>query len=578
MSWLAFASPLLRNAAALMIVKATVVLALASAAAVAAKGFSAARRHMLWLVALSSCVWLVLSSPVVPAIVIHAPLLARSVVATPAPSTARVPNVGRPMIANTSRVRERFPNTHAVRRWTLQSMPLPSHPFIALWIIGCVALLVRHAAGFVGATRLARRASVATDDETTRAFARINAVGGVRREVRLRYSAEVRTPITFGVAKPYVLLPIEARSWSIERCRAVLVHETAHIARGDWLSQAIGRLACDLFWFHPLVWRAFTHLRDEAEQAADDCVLGSGMPACDYATHLLELARRTSSARPHLVAIGIVSTNDLERRFVAMFDIKRSRTIVRSRVRAITTSVALAMVCPLASVRVASPVPLHATARKILALPHTSMPVEPGTARVATLMSDTSRVSHTASLRAEDVHSVNLQPPTLETGQPAIPAADSTPSAIAIVHPNLSGKWTQDTVTGPTVESSVTDSTIITQSANTISFDSRGHVQGAPTYSRFPSVSFDGSQSTGVTGNESAGTRVAASAVWVADTLVLTTYAVVYVPGVIRDFLTYERMTLSPDGNTLLIANRSFVDGKSRWDGPRTFVLRRIAP
>lgn len=93
--------------------------------------------------------------------------------------------------------------------------------------------------------------------------------------------------------------------------------ETAYIARGDWLSQAIGKLACELFWFHPLVWRAFARLRAEAERATDDCVLRSGMPACEYATHLVELARRPTNARPERLAIGIVSTNDLERRLVA---------------------------------------------------------------------------------------------------------------------------------------------------------------------------------------------------------------------------------------------------------------------
>src|ERR1051325_11342806 len=61
MNRLALADLLLRDAAALVVVKATIVLALASAAAFAAKGFSAARRHMVWLVALSSCVWLVLT-------------------------------------------------------------------------------------------------------------------------------------------------------------------------------------------------------------------------------------------------------------------------------------------------------------------------------------------------------------------------------------------------------------------------------------------------------------------------------------------------------------------------------------
>jgi beta-lactamase regulating signal transducer with metallopeptidase domain len=557
MSRLAFADLLLRDPAALVILKATVVLTLTSAAAVAAKGFSAARRHMLWLVALSSCVWLVVSSPVVPAIVIRTPMLAQTIVETAARPTAAVSNVSSAMMANASRGRERFPRMQTVRRSTLQSIPLPSHPFIALWFIGCVALLVRHAIGFVGAMRLARRASIANDDETTRELASITAAVGVRRKVRVGYSTEVQTPITFDVAKPYVLLPTEAKSWSTERRRAVLVHETAHIARGDWLSQVVGQLACELFWFHPLVWRAFARLRDEAERSADDCVLRSGMPVCEYATHLLELAKRTSNARPDLVAVGIVSTNDLERRFVAMFDAERSRANVTSRARAVATSFALAIVCPLASLRVAAPVqqmnsPLpHAPLRHTLLPPHVSAP--------------------------QPIPAVIVRQPSVERPQSSVAIVEqAAPNPVA--HPNLSGKWKSDTVANPIryQDFFVTDSSIIRQSADSISFESHSHILNTPTHNRFHNITFDGAESSGVVfdGWQNHATNVVASSVWMGDTLVFTTH--IYDRG--HDFQTIERMTLSADENTLLDTNSSFVDGNVRWGGPYTFVLRRLAP
>lgn len=588
MSRLAFADLLLRDAAALVIVKATVVLALASAAAAAAKGFSAARRHTLWLVALSSCVWLVLSSPVVPAIRIHAPMLAERVVTVAVRPTAAAPtSAGNTTVANASRVWERFPSTETVWRSSTRSIPLPSHPLIALWIIGCVALLVRHAVGFVGATRLARRASFANDDETMPELAGATAAAGVKRDVRLGYSTEVRTPITFGVATPYVLLPTEARSWSIERRRAVLVHETAHIARGDWLSQAIGKLACELFWFHPLVWRAFARLRDEAERATDDCVLRSGMPACEYATHLLELARRTTNARPERFAIGIVSTNDLERRLVAMFDTKRSRATVTSRARAVTTSFALAIVCPLASLRVAAPASPTNALRAHAALESVSLPPmsirQPASAGRATADDvDTARVAPNPEVRATIVPQAVSKAPLSSIAL----VDNSTPSPN--VHPDFSGKWRMDTVAVPTQvwDYFVTDSSIIKQSENSISFDSRGHflaqvgyagqLTEAPTHNFLPSITFDGATSSGVavSGITSRATNLIASAVWVRDTLVLTTRS----QDARHDFLTIERMTLSADGAVLSDSNLSLVDGNVRWGGPHTFVLRRITP
>ena len=151
MSRLAIADLLLRDPAALIIVKATVVLTLAGAAAAAARGSSAARRHMIWFAALASCVWLVLSSPVVPAIVVHSPLLARDAGTTVHPT-------GSPseVVLHPPRVSAHFQPAQIVRHSSDRSIPRPSHPLVALWILGCVALVLRHAIGFAGATSIDR--------------------------------------------------------------------------------------------------------------------------------------------------------------------------------------------------------------------------------------------------------------------------------------------------------------------------------------------------------------------------------------------------------------------------------------
>jgi beta-lactamase regulating signal transducer with metallopeptidase domain len=580
MKTLMLANLILRDAAALLIVKATVVLALASVAAAAAQGFSAARRHMLWLVALLSCVWLVLSSPVVPAVMIHTPVLAQEVVTVAArPTAAAFPSSRSATAANISRAAARFPTAKTVRRFPARSIPVPSHPLIALWIIGCVALLVRHAVGFVGAARLARRATIANDDETARELARVTAAVGVRRNVRLGYSLDVQTPITFDVLKPYLLLPTEARSWPIERRRAVLVHEAAHIARGDWLSQAIGQLACELFWFHPLAWRAFARLRDDAERAADDYVLRSGMSPFEYAAHLLDLGHRTAVARPDFVAVGIVSTNDLERRFLAMFDQKRSRAAVTSRARALTTSAALAIVCPLASLRVAAPeqrmnAPRLPAPLRYAPLMHLSTPQPARAIRAPLGEGDTAGVSMTPEVRA----AIDAQT-TSETSRVPVALVDHPPPP-RVAHPNFSGKWRSDTVAVPTRTEDffVTDSSIITQSADSIAFDSDSHVVGdTRNYSRLHNITFDGAETSGVSFGERRqhATNVVASAVWSGDTLVLTS-RVHGEKG--REFETIERMTLSADGNTLSETSLNLIDGQLRYGRPLTFVLRRIAP
>lgn len=493
MSTLSVADALLRDPAALLLTKVTVVLILASGVAAVAKGFSAARRHILWFTALSSCVCLALSSPIVPTIMIHTPLLAPRTNSAPVPSTVGAVTGSVSAISRSPRSGDPPTSARSVRRAPMASIPLPAHPLLALWIVGCMALLARDVFGWTRAMQLARRADAAS-------------AAGLTRHFVVAYSGEVESPITVGMVKPVVLLPNDARSWPAARLRVVLAHEGAHVSRHDCVSQALGRVACDMFWFHPLAWRVFAHLRADAERAADDFVLGSGIPALEYASHLLDLARGVAAmtdASLDVVAVGMLTQTDLERRFRSMFDRTRSRVTVTPRARAAAMAFAFVMVGPLASVRVAA-------------------------------------------------------------------AAD---------RPDFSGRWSSDTTSIQTLQFdwSVMDSLRITQTANAISLDGRGHIMGALTHmlsrTRFAvsNVAFDGAAHSGVTATGSTPLDVSVKAGWAGDTLILTSHA-----GGLQGLYTIDRWTLSADGKTLFDTNRSYVDGKDLW-GVKTSTLHRMA-
>src|SRR5437764_15134247 len=89
MSRIYFLETLTHSDVATTIVKATIVLALADVVALVARRASAARRHMIWLVALCSCAWLVLSSPLAPRIVIRMPLVVQAGASSAPPASVQ---------------------------------------------------------------------------------------------------------------------------------------------------------------------------------------------------------------------------------------------------------------------------------------------------------------------------------------------------------------------------------------------------------------------------------------------------------------------------------------------------------
>jgi TonB family protein len=161
-------------------------------------------------------------------------------------------------------------------------------------------------------------------------------------------------PMTFGVLRPTVLLPEEARSWSGERRRVVLLHELAHVLRGDAATHLLARTALALHWWNPLAWTMWREFLKERERATDDLVLGAGAKASEYAGHLLEIARTMQERPASAAGVAMARRSQLEGRLLAILD---GRTARRQQGRAATVAavvVAIAVMAPVASVRAQS--------------------------------------------------------------------------------------------------------------------------------------------------------------------------------------------------------------------------------
>jgi carboxyl-terminal processing protease len=175
----------------------------------------------------------------------------------------------------------------------------------------------------------------------------------LKRQVNLVASDRRPMPMTWGICRPIILLPVEATGWTNERLRAVLLHELAHVQRFDCLTQGMAQLARAVHWFNPLAWLAVRELRREQELACDDRVLRAGLLASDYAEHLLAVASRRPAYRLATgVALAMARSPRIDRRLRSILDPSRNRHALTRRGACATIAVAAGLVLPLATTTV----------------------------------------------------------------------------------------------------------------------------------------------------------------------------------------------------------------------------------
>ncbi|HEX8448939.1 MAG TPA: M56 family metallopeptidase [Allosphingosinicella sp.] len=190
----------------------------------------------------------------------------------------------------------------------------PSLLFFLLYLGGMLMVGGRLLAGLWTLRSWTRAASEVEAPEWRAALARS---GGEALGIRLLASEDAGSPLSWGLRRPVILLDRDTLR-APEEADSILAHEVAHVARRDWPSLILSRLAVALFWFNPLVWRLDREVAQQAEEAADSEAAARVEPA-RYAQTLLDWARL--SGRSELPANAIAAGEPgLSRRVKAILD------------------------------------------------------------------------------------------------------------------------------------------------------------------------------------------------------------------------------------------------------------------
>lgn len=300
-----------------VLLKVTGFLLIALLATMALQRKSAGTRHLIWLVALGALL-------LVPPLAVWSPLQLPVLPSAAAPSPAGAVELKRDGAIINAPVQGaelggvELPGTPP-------SAPTTSGPslgviLLGVWAAVAAALLLRLVYGAWSVRRIVRRGQLLEHPDWQTPLYEIADRLELDAAPTLLRSEDVKMPFAAGLLHSTIVLPAESDGWSAERRTAVLIHELGHIRRRDLVGHTLGRIACALYWFHPLVWTAARRLRAESERACDDLALVFGAKPSDYAEHLLEIVTCVRDHYTPAVALAMAHRKEFEGRMLAILN------------------------------------------------------------------------------------------------------------------------------------------------------------------------------------------------------------------------------------------------------------------
>ncbi len=179
-----------------------------------------------------------------------------------------------------------------------------------IWLVGLLVLSVLLFQRFLFAKNLLTQSDKANSrfNETLQQCCQ---QVGLRKNIDLRLSKYMLSPAVCGLFSPVILMPASLlENLSKEKLRAVLIHELAHIKRGDLWVNFLQTLLQIVYFYNPLLWFANSIVRGIREKAVDEMVLTKlGDDAKSYSNTLIDIAEIALS-RPHfsLRLVGVVES------------------------------------------------------------------------------------------------------------------------------------------------------------------------------------------------------------------------------------------------------------------------------
>ncbi len=127
------------------------------------------------------------------------------------------------------------------------------------WLIGVLLFAMTKLFSYGKFIAKMKKQSYKTDSDCT--------LGYTKRQVEVRCSESLNSPLLFGVFKPTLILP--ERELTDGQLRNILSHEMTHLKRGDILYKWFVELVKCVHWFNPCIYWVSNRINEECEISCD---------------------------------------------------------------------------------------------------------------------------------------------------------------------------------------------------------------------------------------------------------------------------------------------------------------------
>lgn len=204
---------------------------------------------------------------------------------------------------------QRFENNNWMQDFTV-SVNRPNLDFLSnilavIWIAGIIVMTVLTIYAWLKLKKIKSTTTCLKNTEILLLFDQCRQSLNISGRLIVGESPLVKSPMTFGLFKTYVVLPAHFDEWlSMKDIKYILLHELNHHKHNDIAANYLTVIYQILYWLNPLVWMAFREMRLDREIACDMAVLNSldGPSYIEYGNTIIKFAARASETKNFTLA------------------------------------------------------------------------------------------------------------------------------------------------------------------------------------------------------------------------------------------------------------------------------------